>query len=150
MNPNLEENFIVYSGRVPSLKLGAVRQREKRNEGRDERTFRYAPCGMREGGKGRPKSLDFIAGLNGLQSNACTTRREIARPSCGHNFCRPPQIAIIHLKWRSGSAGIPSEESLKTKNHRFPPFPPTRVFQFGVFFQAQCVPLCSDKGNFSI
>jgi len=25
MNPNLEENFIVYSGRVPSLKLDAVR-----------------------------------------------------------------------------------------------------------------------------
>lgn len=76
--------------------LGRERWKRERNE---RKTLRYVPTGQGRGvRKGRPKSLDFIAGLNGLQSNACTTRREITRPFRSHNFCRFLQIAIIYLK----------------------------------------------------
>lgn len=100
MNPNLGENFIVYSGRVPTHKCAVCWDEEDRKR---ERTRERAPLrsyGIEgtDGREGRPKSLDFIASLNGLQSNACTTRREIAQPFCGHNFRRTLQITITYLK----------------------------------------------------
>lgn len=103
MNPNLEENFIVYSGRACfDSQMRGLLERERWEKGKDEeialaqlRSYKIEGIGAR---KGRPKSLNFIASLNGLQSNTCTAGRKIAQPFCSHNFCHWLHIAIIYLK----------------------------------------------------
>lgn len=66
MNPNLEENFIVYSGRACSdsqMRSLLERKRWKRKKDEETRSYKIEGIGIREG---RPKSLNFIASLNGF------------------------------------------------------------------------------------